>query len=208
MRIGIMGGSFDPIHIGHLMVAEQMREARQLERILFIPSKIPPHKAERELASPRDRIKMARLAVEGHSAFDVSDIELRREGPSYSIDTLAELREKWRDQHRIFFIIGSDTLADLPTWRRPGDLVDQADFLTAVRPGFPIDSWDDLSVTFSPEQVARLKQGCVDTIPIGISSTEIRRRARQGHSIRYLVPEAVEQYIQRRGLYGSRRKPR
>jgi nicotinate-nucleotide adenylyltransferase len=209
MRIGIMGGSFDPIHTGHLIVAEQMRDARQLDQVIFIPTKVPPHKSDRMLASSSDRLKMARLAVADHPGFEVSDIELRREGPSYSIDTIAELREKWRNEHRVFFIVGADTLAELPTWRRPGDLVDHADFLTAMRPGFPMDFWDDLSVTFSPEQLARLKQGCVDTIPVGISSTVIRQRVSEGKTIRYLVPDAVEKYIHQHGLYGAKKgKPK
>ena len=119
---------------------------------------------------------------------------------------IADLKEAWGNEHRIFFIIGADTLPILPTWRRPGDLVDQADFLTAARPGYPIDCWKDLSVTFSREQVRRLKQGCIDTLPVGISSTEVRRLISMQKTIRYLVPMAVEAYIYKHGLYGARKE--
>ena len=144
---------------------------------------------------------MARLAVADIPAFEVSTIEIDRPGPSYSIDTLFQLREDYGDDCRICFIIGADTLAELPTWRRPGDLVAEAEVLTAVRPGTRLDFWDDLSYTFDPEQIARLRKGCVDTVPIGVSSTDIRRRVREGHSIRFLVPQAVEEYIHRHKLY-------
>ena len=206
MRVGVFGGTFDPIHLGHLIVAEQMREARDLDQVMFVPTRIPPHKIGKSRARPEDRIKMVRLAVADDPAFEASDIELRRDGPSYSIDTIAELKETWGDERRFFFIIGADTLPVLPTWRRPGDLVDQADFLTAARPGYPVDCWKDLSVTFSSKQIHRLKQGCVDTLPIGISSTEVRRLLAKQNTIRYLVPRAVEDYIYKHGLYGARKE--
>jgi len=206
MKVGIFGGTFDPIHLGHLIVAEQMRGARELDRVLFIPTRIPPHKIPHQCAASELRLKMVHLAVPDDPAFEASDIELRRDGPSYSIDTIAELKEAWGNEHRIFFIVGADTLPILPTWRRPGDLVDQADFLTAARPGYPIDCWKDLSVTFSREQVRRLKQGCIDTLPVGISSTEVRRLISTQKTIRYLVPMAVEAYIYKHGLYGARKE--
>lgn len=206
MQIGILGGTFDPIHLGHLIVAEQMRQARDLDRVVFIPTKIPPHKAGRVLAPEKHRLEMVRLAAKGHPAFEASDIELQREGASYSIDTIAQLKELWGNDKRIFFIIGADTLPILPTWKRPCDLVDQADFLTAARPGYPIDCWKDLAVTFSREQLERLKKGCTDTIPVGISSTQIRKLIREGKTIHYLVPKAVEDYIYRHGLYGAQKE--
>ena len=201
MKIGIMGGSFDPIHVGHLKVAEEMREKRRLDKVVFIPTNIPPHKAHRQLAAPRHRIRMVELAIADHPGFEVSRVEIDRAGPSYSIDTIDQLQEEWGDGHSIFFIIGADTLAELSVWRRPGELIEQADFLTAARPGTDMDFWDELSFTFTPEQVRRLRYGCVDTTPVDISSTDIRNRVRSERSIMGLVPPAVDEYIVRHGLY-------
>lgn len=205
MKIGIMGGSFDPIHVGHLKVAEQMREKRRLGKLVFIPTNIPPHKAHRQLAAPRHRLRMVELAIADYPGFEVSRVEIDHEGPSYSIDTIDRLQDEWGDGHSVFFIIGADTLAELSVWRRPRELIEQADFLTAVRPGTEMDFWDELSFTFTPEQVERLRDGCVDTTPVDISSTDIRDRVRRERPISGLVPPAVEEYIMQHGLYRARR---
>jgi len=147
---------------------------------------------------------MVELAIADHPGFEVSRVEIDRAGPSYSIDTIDQLQEEWGDGPSIFLISGADTLAELSVWRRPGDLIEQADFLTAARPGMDMDFWDELSFTFTPEQVRRLREGCVDTTPVDISSTDIRNRVRSERPIRGLVPPAVEEYIIQHGLYRAR----
>lgn len=187
-HIGLLGGTFDPIHCGHLLAAEQAREQAGLDEIWFLPTHIPPHKSREGLTPAHHRLTMVQLAIEDHPAFRVSDEELHREGPSYSYDTMVRLVKKHRD-YRFSFIIGGDMVKTLSTWHRYEELVGLTDFIGLARPGFELDLSDPEHVTFV-------------NMPVwDISSTLIRQKVVDGKSLRYLVPDAVERYIKENRLY-------
>jgi nicotinate-nucleotide adenylyltransferase len=200
-KLGILGGSFNPIHLGHLVLAETAREALGLERVIFIPAKLPPHKTAAALAGGADRLAMVRLAVAGNPAFTVSDIELRRPGVSYTVDTVRALREKLGAGTQIYFLIGMDTVAELGAWREIARLARLCKFVPLSRPGHSSANAAALerAVGRLPAR-AILKRALVMPL-IGISSSEIRRRAAAGRTIRHLVPDAVAAYIRRKHLY-------
>jgi nicotinate-nucleotide adenylyltransferase len=192
------GGSFNPIHYGHLRCAQAVAEKAGYDRVVLIPSGRPPHKRDvgpilRDLAAAPDRLAMAHLAVSGSPLFEVSDIETRSSGPSYTIDTAQMLRD--RGWERVNWLIGADMLLSLPNWHRPLDLVRQVHFVVMARPGWPID-WSAL-----PPEFRHLRKRVVEAPMIDISATDIRRRVRAGEPIADLVPPAVEQYIRDHGLY-------
>ena len=196
-RIGIMGGTFDPIHMGHLITAEMVRSAACLDRVLFIPSARPPHKDGTRAASAEDRLAMTECAIQENPYFSVSDIELRREGPSYTVDTIAELQHRL-DGAELFFITGADAMNDLYRWHEPKRLLCSCQFIVATRQGTPLDE------TLLAEQFTAEERRHIHVVPtphLEISSTMIRARVRAGKSIRHLVPRAVEEYIVGRGLY-------
>jgi nicotinate-nucleotide adenylyltransferase len=186
MRLGLLGGSFNPIHHGHLITATRAAEAVRLDRILFIPAARSPLKRSKELASDRDRWELLRLAIRGNPLFRASDLELRRGGVSYTVDTLRELRRTTKA--RLFWILGADAARQLPRWKAPDEVKALAEIVVVARPG------DSVSRKMSKDPVVRAPL-------LEISSSEIRERARKGLSLRYLVPEAVERYIRRKGLY-------
>lgn len=194
MRKLCFGGSFNPIHHGHLICARAVAEARGFERVVLIPSALPPHKLEaNELAPPGDRLEMCRRAVEGDGLFEVSGVELERAGPSYTIDTVRELRRRgWGE---VAWLIGADMVANLPMWREPLQLMREAELVVMGRPGWAFD-WDRL-----PEAYRGLAGRVVEAPLVEISATEIRRRVGEGRSVRYLTPGGVERYIRERGLY-------
>jgi nicotinate-nucleotide adenylyltransferase len=209
----LFGGTFDPVHHGHLIVARALAEQRGFARITFVPAARPPHKAA-ATASPADRLEMLRLAIAGEALFDTCDLELYRTGPSYTIDTLRELRRQHGPATRVRWVIGADMLEDLPKWRSARDVLDEAGLVVIARP-----PWDQrldevfasLSGHISPQQIQSLRDSLAPTPLIEISSTEIRHRVAAGQSIRYLVPEAVARYIEDRKLYrkgGSRSRGR
>lgn len=189
MRLGLFGGTFDPIHLGHLIMAETCREACRLDRVWFVVAGEPPHKRG-ERTPARHRVEMVRLAIAGHPDFEVSEIEVDRPGPHYSVETL-EAVHRARPEDELFFIIGADSLVDLPHWREPARIRELATIVVVNRPGFapPAD----------PGTPAPL---FVDVPPIGIASSEIRRSLAAGRSVRYRVPRSVEAYLQAHGLYG------
>jgi nicotinate-nucleotide adenylyltransferase len=190
-RIGILGGTFDPMHLGHLVMAEQVREKLRLDRIIFVPSANPPHKTRRKLSSVRDRWEMTRLGIEGNSKFLVSDLELKRRGLSYTIDTLKQLKKLYPGQE-IYFLTGSDVLDEIQTWKEPEQIYKQAKVVIAIRPGFD---------RFDTENWFAKKSIIVPITGIDVSSSQVRAKARKGESIRYLVPAKVEEYINRKKLY-------
>lgn len=194
MRTGLMGGTFDPIHLGHLLAAEAAREAAGLDEVWFIPTSVPPHKPQPG-ASGEDRRAMAELAVGGHPAFRVEELELERGGVSYTIDTVNALTGRYPDRS-FHWIVGTDMMNDLPHWRHIEELAEKVVFVCLGRPG------EQSEANSLP---AYLKERLVMAAmpPIGISSTEIRERRRQGLSIRYQVPDSVREYIGRLGLYES-----
>ncbi len=196
LRIGLFGGSFNPIHCGHLIVARCVAEKRGLQRVIFLPSARPPHKDDRELWDASHRAEMVQLAIAGEPLFDFSDYDLIRHGPCYTIDTVLHFRKEWDADTDLSWIIGADSLAELPSWNRIHELVDACRIVTAVRPGWEAIDWDALRKVFSEPQVTRLQAGLVETPQLEISSTDIRQRIREGHSIRYLVPESVREYVE------------
>ena len=195
-----MGGSFDPVHLGHLGVAETAREAFSLDLVLFVPAAVPPHKGGRALAPGEDRLRMLELAVAGNPHFAVSDIEMHRRGASYTYDTLDEMSRQYPDA-RVFFIAGADSLAELHLWHRAVELVKRFDFLVVGRPGANGLQFDSLQNTFGAEAAGKLRAGYLAAETYNISATDIRRRVAEGKSIRYLVTPGVESYILNKGLY-------
>jgi nicotinate-nucleotide adenylyltransferase len=203
--IVIFGGTFDPVHHGHLIVARAAAEARGLPRVTLMPAATPPHKPPAG-ASGEDRLEMLRLAVEGESSLTVSDMELRRPGPSYTIDTLEQLRCE-RPDADLHLLVGTDMLEDLPAWHRARDVVATAKLLVAARRPWQQrleDVLGKLRGHFDEPTVERLRESVVETPRVEVSSTDVRQRVRQGLSIRYLVPEPVREYVQSRGLYRGR----
>lgn len=203
MRIGVFGGSFDPVHYGHLLLAEQCREQAELDRVLFLPSAISPFKEQGPEASDKDRLQMLALALAGHTPFEVSPLEIERGGISYTADTLQALAEQYADS-QLFLLIGSDTLGGLPQWKEPSTVCSLALPLVVERPGSgPVD-FDILSQWVSPERMAQIRQQALVTRPVDISSRDIRWRTGQSKSTRYMLPRAVEKYIETKKLYLDR----
>jgi nicotinate-nucleotide adenylyltransferase len=192
MKIGILGGTFNPPHIGHLIVAESIRDQLKLDKILFVPSYIPPHKLFSQVALPKQRLEMVELAIEKNRNFSASDIEIAREGKSYTVDTINSLISL-HPASQLFLIIGMDNLMDFSDWKSPNEIVSNVELIVMNRPGYDTDVKSEFKkfATF------------VKVPNIDISSSDIRRRIKLGRSIRYLVPFEVEQYIVKKGLYKS-----
>ncbi len=197
-RVGILGGTFNPIHLGHLLIAQDAMEQLGLARVKFIPSATPPHKTVDKLASERDRLRMITLAIRGNAGFEVDDIEIRRGGKSYSVDTLTELRRR-EPRANFYFIIGSDSLRELHLWREAQRLVTLCTFVTVPRPGFDPKPVIDRRLDAATRR--RLRQHVLRGHACDVASRDIRSRVASGRSIRYLVPNAVHAYIRRRRLY-------
>ena len=200
MKVGIMGGTFDPIHWGHLIIAEEVREALGLSEVLFIPCGQPWLKLERPITPAVHRVEMMRLAVGTTPQFKLSEVEVQRSGPSYSVDTLVELREQLGGGAELFFIVGCDALADLARWKEPQRLIQLCSLVAVPRLNFNSPDLKALerSVPGVSERLINVAAPIID-----ISSSRIRERVRKGLSIRYLVPEKVEEYIARQKLYAA-----
>lgn len=199
--VALFGGSFNPIHTGHLIVARSVAELLELSRVVLIPSANPPHKPGQDLADAGDRLAMVRLAIDGDAHLEASAVEIERDGPSYTILTVQAYRQSLGPDPAVHWIIGADTLSELHTWHRVSELVDMCRIVTAARPGFESPDVSQLSASLSRRQIKRLRDGILPTPGIDISATDIRRRVREGRSIRYLVPGAVEDYITTHSLY-------
>ena len=219
MRLGILGGTFDPIHFGHLRTAEEIGQEMDLEKVCLIPSASPPHKTEEPVTSFDHRLTMTRLAIFGSSLLDALDLEGRRAGPSYSIETLKELHEIFKPDPDLFFILGIDAFLEINTWKEYERLFDYAHFVIISRPGYrkekiePFFMKSGLEIKKTLEADAFLiKSGKTltlkETTLMDISSTHIREMVQQGKSIRFLVPGAVRDYIAKKGLYKKRGNPR
>jgi nicotinate-nucleotide adenylyltransferase len=217
MRIGIFGGTFNPIHLAHLRSAEEVREALHLDRVLFVPSATPPHKQRAGLAAAAHRLAMVKLAIAGHPAFRVSTIEIDRGGPSYSIDTVRALRLRM-PRARFTLILGLDAFRDIGTWKQYADLFTLCDFVVTSRPpctaeplrrALPVAVRADFcyqSKTRTLEHRTGTRITFVRLTDLAISASEIRARVLRGASIRFLVPYPVERYIARHHLYARRVK--
>ncbi|WP_168442439.1 nicotinate-nucleotide adenylyltransferase [Pontiella desulfatans] len=199
-RVGLMGGSFDPVHMGHLVVAQDAAERLELSEVVFVPAAIPPHKQHLQRVDAGHRLNMVRMAVESDVRFSVSDVELQRGGVSYTIDTV----EFFRRQHpglQFVLVVGGDTLVDLHNWYKVDELLDLCEVATFLRPGE--NGLDGIAekIRLPDEQRARLLGNVFDAHQVEVSSTEIRMRIAEGLGIRYLVPPEVERYIYEHGLY-------
>ena len=202
MRLGVMGGTFDPIHIGHLVTAEEARFQFGLETVVFIPSAHPPHKTGDMQSPAGDRLRMVELAIEGNPELAVSDLEILRPGLSYTIDTLRELHRIHGAETEIYFMTGADAILEILTWKDPEELLMQGKFIAATRPGYPLYKLAEALPEFNSAGEEAMKRVYAMEIPaLAISSTDIRQRAAQGRPFRYLVAEAVWTYIVERGLY-------
>jgi nicotinate-nucleotide adenylyltransferase len=200
MRIGVFGGTFDPIHYGHLILAEQCREQARLDQIWFVLAARPPHKQEDVLSPFEQRAEMLALALAGNPAFRVEPIEEDRPGPSYTADTLTELQHR-HPADEFFLLVGSDTLKDLPTWYHPQVVLRHASLLVMARPNNPLLPVEQLRSRLRLPDTMPLRLEVVETPLIDISSRDLRRRTAAGRSLRYFLPRAVECYIQEKHLY-------
>jgi len=198
MNIGLLGGTFDPIHNGHLMVAEEVRVRLNLAEILFLPTGQPWLKANSPVLSAEHRTRMIRLAIGDKPYFKLSTVEIERDGPTYTVDTVAELQGQLGAGDELFFILGWDSLAGLPEWKEPSRLVRMCRLVAVPRPGYPYPDLEALE-TFIPGLSQRVI--VLDEPEIDVSASAIRDRIARGLSIRHLIPEPVERYIQEYRLY-------
>lgn len=209
-RVGVIGGTFDPIHLGHLAVAEHAARALDLHEVRFLPSRIPPHRPEQPIASGFHRFAMVALAIVDDPRWTVSDVELTREGPSYTFDTLQAMHAEGLAPPEIFFVTGADAFAEIATWSRYPAVLDHAHFVVVSRPGSRLDELQARLPALAPRMVHADLRGddaaaprivLLEAATPDVSSTEIRQRARDGVSIERLVPPRVAAHIARHGLY-------
>jgi len=187
-RIGILGGTFNPIHIGHLTIAQMVHEQMKLDKVIFVPSNLPPHKTGKNVASSGNRYHMIRLAIAGNPRFEISDFEIKREGKSYSIETVKHFQKFYSQRTKFFFIIGDDLLPTLHTWRRVEEILKIVSFVVVNRPGFK-------------ERKSKIKVKSISVPGLQTSSSYVRRRIISGKTAKYLVPDNVLEYIRRKKLY-------
>jgi nicotinate-nucleotide adenylyltransferase len=198
-KLGFFGGTFDPIHCGHLILAEQAREQLELDQVLFVPACVPPHKPHSRITDSRRRLEMVQLAIAGNPAFLENDLEIRRGGISFTVESLEQLRQQAPDDE-LYVLMGSDSLAEFPTWYRPDRIVELAMLVVAGRRHPDADTSRLPAITIAGE-LPVVPQMVIDVPFVDIRGTDIRRRVADGRSIRYLVPAAVEAYIASRKLY-------
>src|SRR5262245_15694033 len=202
-RIGIFGGTFDPVHLGHLILAEQCREQGRLEQVWFIPAASPPHKQGKPITRFEQRVEMLELALAGNPAFRIDPIEQSLSFPSYTADTLVALRPRHPDCD-FFLLIGSDSMSELPGWYKPRQIVENSGLLVMLRAKHPMKSVEEMRAALGLETDFPLKIEHIQEPPIiDISSRDMRQRVAQGRTVRYLIPRAVEAYIADKHLYRS-----
>ena len=201
MRLGILGGSFDPIHYGHLLLAENCRQQCRLDRIWLLPAAAPPHKLKGLAATAAHRAAMIERAVDDHPFLEVSKMELDRGGVSYTVDTLKAIDSQFPTAE-LFLLVGADSMADVPNWKKPQKICRLATLVVARRPDASEPDLEGLARILSPERVDAIRYHLVEMPLIDLSSSEIRRRVASGRSIRYLTPDSVVRYIEDHGLYG------
>ena len=213
MRLGLFGGTFNPIHLGHLRAAVEVREAFNLDRLLLIPSAHPPHKTADYVASAEDRLEMVRLAIQGEPSIEASDVELARPGLSYTIETLRYFQDRFGPGSDIHFVVGQDAFSEITTWKSYQALFEAAHFIVMTRPQSRLRSLEDFIHTqisaeyqYDPASNRYSHPGrytifCLNITHLDISATKIRERIRRGRSIRFLVPDVVQSFINEKGLY-------
>lgn len=197
-KIGIFGGTFDPIHNGHLYIAENARLKHKLSKVIFMPSAIPPHKQTKHISEASHRLEMCNLATQENEYFEVSDLEIKRKGLSYTVETLKQLKDLYGENFQIYFICGADMLADMPNWYKASDLLANNNFIAVARPSYSLKEIVKNS-TLLQKNIANLS--LINLMPIKISSTGIRNNIKDGKSIKYLLPNKVEIYIEKNNLY-------
>jgi len=212
LYIGLYGGTFNPIHIGHLRTAEEIRERFKMKEVVFIPSANPPHKDCKDLVDPMHRLKMASLAVTGNPCFTVSEVEVHRRGKSYSIDTIRQIKEQAPDD-QFAFIMGLDAFLEIDTWHKYAEILAECDFIVTSRPGPPKVSLknsipEKVRADFKRKGSGRefmhasgTRLVFTDVTDINLSATAIREMVRTGRSVRYLMPRRIMDYVQEHGLY-------
>lgn len=196
-RLGVLGGTFDPIHHGHLVAAQEARHQLGLDLVLIVPAGNPPHKPVRPISAAAHRLRMVELAIAGRSGFSLSRVDVDRPGPCYTVDSLALLRQEWGSGPVFYFIEGADSLAEITTWYQPQRLIQLTELAVVQRPGIELDL--DHLETHLPGLVERLHW--VQMPQLEISSSDLRARVRDGRPISYLLPDSVEAYIRQQGLY-------
>jgi len=199
--VGVFGGTFDPIHVGHLAAVDDAASLLGLSRVLFVPNHVPPHKRDRSVTSPDERAEMVRLAIAGNPRFELSTVELERGGASFTLDTLRHLRRELVPDERLVFLLGCDALGALHTWHQPERLIQEFDMVLMDRPTGEALEWETVESRF-PGIRARVRT--VHVAQLEISGDDIRRRVADGRPVRYLVTPAVAEYIVERGLYRGR----
>jgi nicotinate-nucleotide adenylyltransferase len=197
-RIGILGGTFDPPHVGHLWLAALAADSIGLDRVLFMPAGQPPHKSGQLVTRATDRLLMTRLAIAGDPEFDLCTIEVERPGPSYTIDSIDELQVQYGPEVTLYLVMAADSLAEIDTWREPDRLLERVEWVVGPRPGSALPDREQLEVRFG-DRAERIH--LLDGPSLEVSSSAIRRRVAAGETIRYLVPRGVEELIRDRGLY-------
>ncbi|KYO64753.1 putative nicotinate-nucleotide adenylyltransferase [Thermovenabulum gondwanense] len=198
-KIGLMGGTFDPIHYGHLVAAEEARINFNLSKVIFIPAGNPPHKKDYPVTDAEHRYIMTALAVNSNPFFEVSRVEIDREGYTYTVDTLKWFKEKYKDAVEIFFISGADAILDILTWKKVEEVMNYCTFIAATRPGYTSEQLE--RKVKEVKEIYGKEIFVLEVTGMAISSTEIRKKVKNGQSIKYLVPEAVEYYILKYNLY-------
>ena len=197
-KLGVMGGTFDPIHMGHLACAEQVREALNLDAVVFMPAGDPWMKSGRSLADPEDRLAMVRMAVKDNPRFDASRLEIDRKGQTYTVDTLRALRNHYPENVEVHFIMGADAVQQVHKWHQADQLSSLATMVAVTRPGY---SLDEARAEYARACGSELRVVPVSVTPLDVSSTDLREKAAAGASVRYLVPQVVADYMAARGLY-------
>ena len=213
MRLGLFGGTFNPIHLGHLRATVEVREAFNLDKLLLIPSARPPHKTADHVASAHDRLEMVRLAVDGEPFLEASDVELDRPGPSFTIETLRYFQDQFGPESKVYFIVGQDAFSEIATWRSYQALFATASFIVMTRPGpkeKPLEDFIHAEISEAYQYDPKMNRyshpewhtiSCLSITHLDISASQIRRCIEQGRSIRFLVAGAVRDYIEQKGLY-------
>ena len=197
-RIGVLGGTFDPPHVGHLWLATLAADAIGLDRVLFMPASTPPHKGAQLVSRGADRLLMTRLAIAGEPSFELCPIEMERPGPSYTIDSIDELERLYLGEAQLYLLMAADSLNAIDTWREPDRLLERIEWVVGPRPGSPLPDRSALQERFG-DRASRIH--LLSGPSLDVSSSEIRRRVAAGQAIRYLVPRGVEELIVERGLY-------
>jgi nicotinate-nucleotide adenylyltransferase len=200
-KIGILGGTFNPIHMGHLIMAEEVCKRHHLSKVIFIPAYIPPHKYVDDLTDARHRYQMVKEAINENDKFEVSDLEIKREGRSYTIDTVHEILGHYGEECEMFLIMGADSLNELELWKDIKRLSQLCHFVIINRPGFSTDASPRLAELIGDDSILDIERLRIEIEPIRISSTGIRKRIHDRIEIKGLVPECVETYIKEHGLY-------